>query len=104
MDFDQVKTIKDCVESATVDAYGEDELACGWQTCLDEILGNTDVMVLGDKVKLTSIDLSGHQVVAVCKKGKNAIRVTLDSIKLIEPTAVQQLWLNAWNKWSKGRM
>ena len=102
MSFDEVETIADCIEMATVDAYGDDELLGGWQTCLDEILSNSDFMVLGDKVKLTRIHLSNRQVVAVCTKGKSAIKVTLDSIKLIKPSAVQLLWLKAWNKWSKG--
>ncbi len=100
MQFDEVKTLKDCIETATVDAYGDYEVAAGWLTCLDEMFtGVKEVQLLGEKVELIKLDLSGNDVVALCSKGKKRAKVCLDSIELISPTKVQKLWLKAWCHW-----
>lgn len=100
--WDKLETIDECVESATVDAYSDDEAANGWLTCIEEIFEGVDKVMLGDElVQLEGFDLSGLSVVARCRKGKKRIRVTLDSIEFINSIKVQKLWLAAWNKWQK---
>jgi len=100
MDWEDVKTIEECVEEATMDTYGDWEQASGWLTCIEEIFGNVrEVKVMGETVNLKGFDLDGTSVVAVCKKGKMKIRTTLDSIEIIKPTRAQKLWLKAWIKW-----
>ena len=102
MAFDDVKTIDECIDDATVDCYDEYEQAWGWFNCLEEALSDFEyVIVLGDKLKLERLDVDGCQVMAVCKKGNKTVKLTLDSIELINPTKVQQLWLDAWIGWSK---
>ncbi len=76
MDFQNellgVKKESDCEELATVDANGEDEVATGWLTCLEEVFEDIDtVNVLGQEVQLTGFDIErDHAVVVVCKSGK----------------------------------
>lgn len=71
MEFDQVKIVDDCIETATLDAYGEDEQASGWLACLEEIFADVkEVRLLGEPVKMKGLDLAEHQVVAVCSKRK----------------------------------
>lgn len=100
--WDKLETIDECIESATVDTYSDDEAASGWLTCIEEIFEGEDRVMLGDEiVQLEGFGLSGLSVVARCRKGKKRIRVTLDSLKFNNLTRAQQLWLAAWNKWQK---
>lgn len=100
--WDELKTIDECIESATIDAYVDDEAASGWLTCIEEIFGDVDNVLLGDEViMLEGFDLSGLSVVACCRKGKKRIRVTLDSLEFINLTKAQKLWLDVWKQWQK---
>lgn len=100
MDCNEVKTIDDCIECATLDTYDEHEEAAGWQTCLEEVIGeNVPVKVLGEDAILEGFKASRGSVVAVCKKGNKKIKVTPDSLELINPSEIQKLWLQAWLKW-----
>jgi hypothetical protein len=100
MEFDDVQSIEDCEELATVDAYNEDEQASGWLTCLEEVFdGVEEVKLAGDVVKLEGFDLKGYTIVAVCGKNRKKLMVTLDSIELIGPTRAQALWREAWLRW-----
>ncbi len=102
LSWSELKTVDECTESATIDAYSDEEAAGGWLTCIEEVFEGVHEVRLGDEtVRLNGFDLSGLSVVAVCKKGKKHIRVTLDSLEFINLTKVQQLWLDAWNQWQK---
>ncbi|MBU0761262.1 MAG: hypothetical protein KJ600_02615 [Nanoarchaeota archaeon] len=99
MDWEDVKTIEECVEEATMDAYEDWEQASGWLTCIEEILGGIgEVKLMGKIVRLKGFDLDGTFVVAVCKKRKMKIRTTLDSIEIMGPTWAQKLRFKAWIK------
>lgn len=100
LSWDELKSIDECIECATVDTYSDDEAASGWLTCIEEIFEGIQEVKLGDElVRLDGFNLSGLSVVACCRKGKKIVRVTLDSLELISPTKVQKLWLEAWNPW-----
>ena len=44
----QCKSVKDCIALALVDAYGHDEQAGAWLTCIEEMFGRFDrVKVMG---------------------------------------------------------
>lgn len=98
--FEDAKTVKECIETATVDAYGEYEQATGWLTCLEEVfLDVKEVKIFSEVVNLSGFDLDDTNIVAICSKGDDEIRVTLDSLKLIKPSRAQKLWLKAWKSW-----
>ena len=94
MDFQsellKVKKESDCEELATVDAYGDEEVATGWQTCLEEVFeGIGKVKVLGQEVQFTGFDIErDHAVVAVCKSGKK--RVVAQERPVESRTAIKQ--------------
>ena len=97
----QCKSVKACIDLALTDAYGEDEQAVAWLTCIEELFGRfKQVRLMGNEVALVGFALRNHDVVAVCQQGKRKARVTLDSIEFPELTTVEQLWLQAWKRFS----
>ena len=97
----QCKSVQACIDLALTDAYGEDERAVAWLTCIEEMFGRFKrVKLLDEDVALVGFDLNPRAVVAVCRTGKRRARVTLDSIEFPEPTPVELLWLKAWKKYS----
>ncbi len=97
----QCKSVQACIELAVTDAYGEDEQAVAWLTCIEEMFSRfKQVKLLGNDVALVGFDLSNKSVVAVCKQGKRKVRVTLDSVEFPELTAVEGFWLRAWKRFS----
>ena len=100
----QCKSIKDCIELALVDAYGDDEQATAWLTCIEEMFGRFDrVKVLGQEVALEGFDLGdGVEVIAVCRQGKRKARVALESVEFPDLTPIEARWLKAWKQFSQG--
>jgi hypothetical protein len=59
-EMQQCKSVKACIELAITDAYGEDEQASAWLTCIGEMFGRFKrVNVMGHEVVLKGFDLSG---------------------------------------------
>ena len=100
-DLLKVKKVADCEELATVDAYGDEEVATGWLTCFEEVFDGVDsVKVLGYEARLTGFDIErDHAVFAICKSGKKTARVSLSSIEWPKLSKPQKLWLQAWCKY-----
>lgn len=92
----QCKSVTACIDLALTDAYGEDEQAVAWLTCIETLFGRfKQVKLLGSAVTLVGFDLNGHTVVAVCRQSKHKARVTLDSVEFPDLTPVEQRWLQA---------
>jgi hypothetical protein len=97
----QCKSVQACIDLALTDAYGADEQAVAWLTCIEEMFGHfKQVKLLDEDVALVGFDLDRHAVIAVCRKGKRKVRATLDSIEFPGLTPVEGLWLQAWKKYS----
>lgn len=95
----QCKSVRACIDLALTDAYGEDEQAVAWLTCIEELFGRfQQVKLLDEDVALVGFDLERHVVVAICQKGKRRVRATLNSIEFPDLSPVEQLWLKAWKK------
>ncbi len=101
MELEEVKTVNDCMEAATIDAHDLEEQVSGWLACFEDVFSDvSDVEVLGEIVKLEKFDIEKNTVlVALCRRNKKQAKVTIGSIKLLEGTKVQKLWLKAWDKW-----
>lgn len=98
-EFNNVKTIEDCEEVATVDCKDEEECISGWFTCLEEVfVGVEKVKLFGEEINFKGFDFSGKDIVGICQKGKEKIKIGLDSIKFINLIKFQELWLKAWLK------
>ena len=97
------KSVKDCIALALVDAYGDDEQAGAWLTCIEEMFGRFDrVKVMGQEVALVGFDLAnGMAVVAVCRQGKRTARVALESVEFPSLTPIEARWLEAWKRFSQ---
>lgn len=97
----QCKSVRACIDLALTDAHGEDEEAVAWLTCIETMFGRfKQVKLLHENVTLAGFDLNRHAVIAVCRKGTRKARATLDSLEFPELTPADQLWLQAWKKYS----
>lgn len=102
-DYEDVETIEECREMATIDCCDEYEQASGWlNTLLDVFCEVKKVKIFGEEVKFKGLDLVNEfTIVAVIEKKKKEAKVTLDSLEFINLTKAQKLWLEAWSDWSK---
>jgi hypothetical protein len=97
----QCKSVQACIDLALTDAYGEDEQAVAWLTCIETLFDRfKHVKVMGSEVALVGFDLNDHTVVAVCRQAKHKARVTLDSVEFPELTSLEKRWLKAWQQFS----
>jgi len=95
------KSVRACIDLALTDAYGEDEKAVAWLTCIETMFGRfKPVKLLDEDVTLVGFDLHRHAVIAVCRTGNRRVRTTLDSIEFPSLLPVERLWLQAWKKYS----
>lgn len=95
-------SVSDCLALAGRDAYGEYEEAAGWQACLETLfIKGTPVQVLGEEATLDGFGLVNElSVVAICRRHTATAKVAPESIKFLNMTPVQRLWLKAWKLWS----
>jgi hypothetical protein len=99
----QCKPVLACIDLALTDAYGEEEEAVAWLTCIEAMFSRfKQVKLMGNVVALAGFDLRDHTVVAVCRQGTRKARVTLDSVEFPDLTAVEARWLKAWERFSAG--
>jgi hypothetical protein len=99
----QCKSVQACIELALTDAYGPDEQAVAWLTCIEVMLSRfKQVNLMGEEVQLVGFDLNNETIVAVCRQGKRKARVSLDSVEFPELTPVETRWLKAWKRFSRG--
>ena len=97
----QCESVQACIDLALTDAYGEDEQAVAWLTCIEEMFGRfKQVKLLGEDALLVGFELNRHTVIAVCNQGQRKVRTTLDSIELPNLTPVERRWLQAWKRFS----
>ena len=98
MDLQELKTIKQCIDTVTTDAFG-DEVTSSWDNCLDEIFGDAEAELAGQPVKVIGFCGTTEVVLAKCRWKKNNLRVTLDSLEFKNLNVNQKLWLKAYLKW-----
>jgi hypothetical protein len=103
-EMDQCKSVKACIEFALTDAFGEYEHASAWLTCIEEMFARFDrVKLMGEEVTVQGFDLENElTVVVVCKKGKRLARVSLDSVEFPGITPIEERWIEAWKRFSRG--
>lgn len=99
-DMRRCKSVGACIELALTDAYGQDEQAVSWMTCMEAMFGRFDrVLVLGQEVELLGFELaSDNAVVAVCRRGRHKARVTLESVQFSGLSPIEARWIEAWKQ------
>jgi hypothetical protein len=95
------KSVQACIDLALTDAYGPDEQAVAWLTCIEVMFSRfKHVKVMGTDVQLVGFDLSNEKLVAVCRQDKRKARVSLESVEFPELTPIEARWLRAWKRFS----
>jgi hypothetical protein len=99
----QGTSVQACIALALTDAYGDDEQAVAWLTCIEAMFSRfQQVNVQGRALALVGFDLRGHTIVAVRQQGQRKARVPLDFVEFPSLTPIAQRGLNAWKQFSKG--
>lgn len=98
MDLQDVKTIKQCIDTVTTDAYG-DEVVSSWENCLEEVFENVEADLVGQQVKVIGFSRTSEAILARCRWKKRKVLVTLDSLDFKGLNSNQKLWLKAYLKW-----
>lgn len=97
--------IRTLIEEATVDAYGEEEQAVGFQCMMDDHLKTPfKVMILGVKAEVKKVDITqGGEIVAICTRGKEKLRAPILDLTLPKPEPEGAEWIHAYRAWREGR-
>jgi len=93
--------LRELVEEATVDAYGESEEAVGWLTMIDDHVGFPfDVELLGVNITVVGVDVTDAcELVAVCRRGASRLKVSLLELPQPSPPPEGWEWIEAFQRW-----
>lgn len=95
--------LEQLIEQATVDCYNESEECTGIFTMIEERLELPFVTtVLGVAVSVTAVDITDDdQIVAVCRRGRDLLRVTLLELPMPDPRPSGAEWIDAYRHWAR---
>ena len=91
------------IAEATVDCYNESEEITGIFTMLEENLAFPfTTTLLGVEVTVERVDLNkADEIVAVCRRGREKLRVPVIDLPLPEPNPKGAEWIDAYRRWAK---
>ena len=91
------------IEEATVDCYNESEEVTGIFTMLEENLAVPfATKLLGLEVTVERVDLNkAGEIVAVCRRGRERLRVPVIDLPLPEPKPKGAEWIDAYRRWAR---
>lgn len=91
------------IAEATVDCYNESEEITGIFTMLEENLTVPfTTTLLGVEVTVDRLDLNNaDDIVAVCRRGREKLRVPVIDLPLPEPKPKGAEWIDAYLRWAK---
>lgn len=97
--------IAELLEEALVDAYGEGEELSGLHTLIEENLAAPfATRILGVDVEVDRVMLSEtNEIVAVCRRGKETLNVSLPELPLPSPPPAGWEWIEAYRTWAQQR-
>ena len=93
------------IEDATVDCSNESEECTGLFEMIHEHLDIPFVTtVLGVAVTVTAVDITDDdQIVAVCRRGHDLLRVALLELPMPDPRPTGAEWVDAYRHWARPR-
>jgi hypothetical protein len=96
--------LRELVEEAIVDAYGEDEQRIGFLTMIQDHLDVPfETEVLGVPVQVTRVDLNdAEEIVAICKRGTHAQRIPVVDLPLPKSPPEGFEWIEAYRFYQRG--
>jgi hypothetical protein len=97
--------LRELIEEATVDCYGEEEQATGLFTMLEENLALPfKTTVLGIAADVVGVDMDADgRLVALCKAGGHRQTIALADLPLPTPPPAGAEWIAAYRLWAHGR-
>ena len=97
--------LEQLVEEATVDCYDESEQCTGLFTMIEEYLDIPFVTtVLGVAVTVTTVDITDDdRIVAICRRGRDLLRIALLDLPMPDPRPVGWEWVEAYRHWARPR-
>jgi hypothetical protein len=95
--------IEDLIAKATVDCYNESEEVTGVFTMLEENLAVPfATKLLGVDVTVERVDLNkADEIVSVCRRGRENLRVPVIDLPLPEPKPKGVEWIDAYRRWAR---
>jgi hypothetical protein len=95
--------LKELIEQAIVDAYGEEEQVGGFFTMIEEYLALPfRVKVLGVDADVARVDMTlDGQIVAICR-GKTRQKIPILDLPLPTPAPAGVEWIVAYRHWRRG--
>jgi len=96
--------LKELIEEAVVDAYGEEEQVGGFFTMLEQSLALPfPVKVLGVDADVEKVDMTlDGQIVAICRRGKTRQKIPILDLPLPTPAPAGVEWIVAYSHWRRG--
>ena len=91
------------IAEATVDCYNESEEVTGIFTMLEENLAVPfTTTLLGVEVTVERVDLNdADEIVAVCRRGRERLRVPVIDLPLPDPKPKGTEWIDAYRRWAR---
>ena len=95
--------LDELIEEATVDCYNESEEITGIFTMLEENLTVPfATKLLGLEVTVERVDLNkAGEIVAVCRRGRERLRVPIIDLPLPEVKPKGGEWIDAYRRWAQ---
>jgi hypothetical protein len=96
--------LRDLIEEATIDCYGEDEEHCGLLTMIEE---HVDLpfraRVIGEEVEVVAFawPREGYGLYAVCRRNGKRHRIDVTSLECVKPYPRGFDWIEAYLLWRK---
>lgn len=96
--------LKELIEQAIVDAYGEEEQAGVFFTVIEEHLALPfPVKVLGVDALVEKVDITlDGQIVAICRRGKTRHKIPILDLPVPTPAPAGAEWIVAYRHWRRG--
>ncbi len=97
--------LRQLIEKATVDCYGEDEQRSGVLTSVEEnVVCPFRAKVIGEEVEVISLEWSdlGNNVKALCKHKNKTYPIDISSLEWLDPLPEGFEWVEAYFAWCKG--
>lgn len=96
--------LREMIEEATVDAYGESEQVVGFYTMIDEHLAVPfETTLLGVPVTVRGVDVTGRdEIVAICSRGRLRQSIPILDLVLPSPAPAGAEWIEAYRRWAGG--
>ncbi len=97
--------LEQLIADATLDCYNESEESTGLFEMINEYLDIPFMTtILGVAVTVTAVDITDDdRIVAVCRRGRNLLRVALLELPMPDPRPRGAEWVDAYRHWARPR-